>query len=109
PVPDLLEQLVPGEHPITMLDEVHEEVEDLGLNGDGISRPADPVQGGVNDVIGHLIFHATPSAGGTRLDEGRRRPTPRRREGRFRVASSIVIESPWKDYPGIKHRSLVSG
>ena len=51
PVPDRLEQLLARQHPVAMADQVHEQVEHLGLDGDRHVPVADPVAGGVDDVI----------------------------------------------------------
>ena len=51
PVPDRLEQLLARQHPVAMADQLHEQVEDLGLDGDGDVPEADPVAGRIDDVI----------------------------------------------------------
>ncbi len=51
PVPDRLEQLLARQHPVAMADQVHEQVEHLGLNGDRHVPVDDPVAGRIDDVF----------------------------------------------------------
>jgi len=56
PVPHLLEQLIPGQHSIAMPDQIDQQVEHLGFDGNDLAAAGDPKQRGIDRVIAHPIF-----------------------------------------------------
>ncbi len=62
PVPDFPEQLFPRQHPITMADQVNEQIEHLRLGGKRGVPAADPVPGCIDDEFGDPVFHSPTAA-----------------------------------------------
>ena len=67
PVPDFPEQLLPGQDPIAVPDQVHQQIEHLRFRGDDGVPAADPVAGRIDDVFGYLVFHSAGIEGSPRI------------------------------------------
>ena len=87
PVPDCVEQLLAGQHAVPVADQVHQQVEDLGLHGDDVGAAADPVPGRIDDVVADLVLLAIH----------RKHPTP--------PVAAAVVESLSNRYRRLKRLS----
>jgi hypothetical protein len=60
-MPDLVDELVLADHPVAVLHEVDDEIEDLRLNGNGNLLAAELAQVGIQQVIPEQKLHVENS------------------------------------------------